>query len=63
LRIYRDVKGDVVADTTGAANSLNWRHKINKVGEEVVTTELFFKQIIRQMVSGTYQSYDGKPKS
>jgi hypothetical protein len=63
LRVYRDVKGDVVADTSGAANSLNWRHKINKVGEEVVTTELFFKKIIRQMVSGTYQSYDGTPKS
>ena len=63
LRVYRDVKGDVVADTSGAANSLNWRHKINKIGEEVITTELFFKQIIRQMVSGTYQSYDGTPKS
>lgn len=63
LRVYRDVKGDVVADTSGAANSLNWRHKINKVGEEVVSTELFFKKIIRQMVSGTYQSYDGTPKS
>ena len=62
LRVYRDVKGDVVADTSGAANSLNWRHKINKLGEEVVTTELFFKKIIRQMVSGTYQSYDGSPK-
>jgi hypothetical protein len=56
------VKGDVVSDTTGASNSLNWRHKINKVGEEVVTTELFFKRIIRQMVSGTYTSYDGTPK-
>ena len=63
LRVYRDVKGDVVADTSGAANSLNWRHKINKVGEEVVSTELFFKKIIRQMVSGTYLSYDGTAKS
>jgi hypothetical protein len=62
LRVYRDVKGDVVSDTTGASNSLNWRHKINKEGEEVVTTELFFKRIIRQMVSGTYTSYDGTPK-
>ena len=62
LRVYRDVKGDVVADTSGSSNSLNWRHKINKVGEEVVTTELFFKRIIRQMVSGTYTSYDGTPK-
>ena len=62
LRVYRDVKGDVVADTSGASNSLNWRHKINKVGEEVTTTELFFKRIIRQMVSGTYTSYDGTPK-
>ena len=62
LRVYRDVKGDVVADTSGAANSLNWRHKINKLGDEVVTTELFFKKIIKQMVSGTYESYDGTPK-
>ena len=62
LRVYRDVKGDVVADTSGSSNSLNWRHKINKVGEEVVTTELFFKRIIRQMISGTYTSYDGTPK-
>lgn len=62
LRVYRDVKSDVVADNSGAANSLNWRHKINKAGEEVLSTELFFKKIIRQMVSGTYKSYDGSPK-
>ena len=63
LRVYRDVKSDVVADNSGASNSLNWRHKIKKDGEEVMATELFFKKIIRQMVSGTYQSYDGSPKS
>lgn len=61
LRVYRDVKSDVVADNAGS-NSLNWRHKIDKNGEEVRTTELFFKQIIRQMVSGTYKSYDGSAK-
>ena len=62
LPVYRDVKADVVADNN-ASNSLNWRHKIIKEGEEVRTTELFFKQAIRQMVSGTYTSYDGSVKS
>lgn len=62
LKVYRDVKSDVVADNSNASNSLNWRHKINKVGDEVTSTQLFFKRIIRQMVAGTYQSYDGSPK-
>ena len=62
LRVYRDVKSDVVSDTSGSKNSLNWRHKINKAGDEVNTTILFFKKIIRQMVSNTYRSYDGTPK-
>ena len=61
LAVYRDVKSDVVADTN-ASNSLNWRHKINKDGEEVRNTELFFKSAILQMVNGTYTSYDGKAK-
>ena len=62
LPVYRDVKSDVLADHN-AMNSLNWRHKINKHGEEVLSTELFFKQAIRQMVNGTYTSYDGSAKS
>ena len=61
LPVYRDVKSDVVNDNT-ASNSLNWRHKIDKGGEEVKTTELFFKSAIRQMVNNTYTSYDGKAK-
>lgn len=62
LPVYRDVKSDVVTDNS-TSNSLNWRHKINKDGEEVKTTELFFKSAIRQMVNNTYTSYDGKAKS
>jgi hypothetical protein len=61
LRVYRDVKSDVVADNSGASNSLNWRHKIQKSGDEITSTQLFFKKIIKQMVNGTYQSYDGSP--
>ena len=61
LRVYRDVKSDVVADNS-SSNTLNWRHKIKKDGVEVRTTELFFQQIIRQMVSGTHRSYDGSAK-
>ena len=61
LRVYRDVKSDVVADNSGASNSLNWRHKIKKSGDEVTSTQLFFKKIIKQMVNGTYKSYDGSP--
>ena len=61
LPVYRDVKSDVVADNR-ASNSLNWRHKIKKDGEEVKTTELFFKQAIRQMVNNTFTSYDGSAK-
>ena len=62
LAVYRDVKSDVVADNN-ASRSLNWRHKIKKDGEEVTNTVLFFKQAIRQMVNGTYTSYDGSSKS
>ena len=62
LRVYRDVKSDVVADNSSSANSLNWRHKIDQQGDEVTSTQLFFKKIIKQMVNGTYQSYDGSPK-
>ena len=62
LRVYRDVKSDVVADNSSSANTLNWRHKINKEGDEVTSTQLFFKKIIKQMVNGTYKSYDGTPK-
>ena len=61
LRVYRDVKSDVVADNSGASNKLNWRHKIQKSGDEITATQLFFKKIIKQMVNGTYQSYDGSP--
>lgn len=61
LRVYRDVKSDVVADNSGASNSLNWRHKIQKSSDEITSTQLFFKKIIKQMVNGTYQSYDGSP--
>jgi hypothetical protein len=61
LRVYRDVKSDVVADNS-SSNSLNWRHKIQKDGPEVKTSELFFQQIIRQMVNGTHRSYDGSAK-
>ena len=61
LRVYRDVKSDVVADNSGSSNSLNWRHKIQKSGDEVTSTQLFFKKIIKQMVNSTYQSYDGSP--
>ena len=61
LPVYRDVKSDVVADNK-ASNSINWRHKINKDGEEVTSTAIFFKQAIRQMVNGTYTSYDGSTK-
>ena len=45
LKVYRAVKSDVVADNSNASNSLNWRHKINKVGDEVTSTQLFFKRI------------------
>lgn len=62
LRVYRDVKSDVVDDTS-SSNCLNWRHKIKVDGDEVVTTQLFFKSIIRQMVNGTYMSYDGSKKA
>ena len=61
LRVYRDVKSDVVADNSGASNSLNWRHKIQKSSDKITSTQIFFKKIIKQMVNGTYQSYDGSP--
>jgi hypothetical protein len=62
LPVFRDIKNDVLADNA-ASTSLSWRHKVNPAGEEVQRAGLFFKGAIRQIVRGTFKSYDGSPKS
>ena len=59
LPLLRDVKDDVVGDI-GLADSLSWRHVIDEFGEEVVTSSLFMKRIIRLSTRGTYKVYDSE---
>lgn len=56
IPVYRDIKKEVLQDNA-LPSSLSWRHKINTQGDEVLTTGLHFKKLIRQIVAGTHRSY------
>ena len=58
LPILRDLKDDVMNDI-GVTNSISWRHTIPLACDEVVSTGLFFKRTINQIVRGTYRVYGG----
>lgn len=58
LPILRDLKDDVLHDI-GVTTSITWRHTIPEACDEVVSTGLFFKRTITQIVRGTYKVYGG----
>jgi hypothetical protein len=58
LPILRDLKDDVMNDI-GVTNSISWRHTIPEASDEVISTGLFFKRTISQIVKGTYKVYGG----
>jgi hypothetical protein len=57
---FRAVKQDVRADSD-RKTSLNWKHKIAPDDHTVVLVGVHFKRVIRNILNGTYRSYDGTP--
>lgn len=62
LPLYRSLRSDILDDTKNV-DSLSWRHNVNTNGDEITTTALFFKRLIRRVLSNTYHSYDGSTQS
>jgi len=62
LPSYRAIKEEVLADQA-SSSSLGWRHSIKSDCEEVKSTSLFFKNMIKQIVSNKFLSYDGSKAS
>jgi hypothetical protein len=62
LPLFRDIRNDVF-DDHGTPTSLSWRHQLNAEGLEVQTGTVFFNRAIRQILRGTFRSYDGTAAS
>jgi hypothetical protein len=62
LQLFRDIRNDVFDDHR-MPTSLSWRHQIKVDGDEVQTSTVFFNRAIRQIVRGTFRSYDGTAAS
>jgi hypothetical protein len=63
LPIYRSIRDEIMKDHDNSKHSLNWHHKIPVDSEEVTATVFFFKQMIRGIWEGTYDSYEVKSGS
>lgn len=56
LPVLREIKDEVFEDS-GLTNSLSWRHTIKVDGDEVSTSTLFFKSMIKRIKRGTHKVY------
>ncbi len=59
---YREIKNDILSDQN-TSGSKSGRHIIDLDSDEVRVTKIFFQNVIRQVVSNKYKSYNGTKSS
>jgi hypothetical protein len=58
LPLYKQVKDDMSSDVRDKMFSLTWHHNVDLDAEEITATSFFFKRLIKNIVDGSYRSYE-----